>query len=920
MKRRYLQLIPTILSVLFLTASEMFGAKVPSDTDKLKERIAKRLPQLSYHKMEALMARIGKKTPNGFYDCLCKQSRGDASMGVNVFYHPQKLEGSPACKNTAAGPCVASGLGCWRFQLPSDSNMWRYCIENNKYDDGKSIIDLIADSVVGLRQEQRWKKAKKNRPHWMKYPSSVDNYAVKLSHYFTRLQLKGFPTKKLRKLNAMIRAHIMRLKTPGKLPTFWHSLGLPSPGELLNGKVPPGENREQLEAWRKGLLEKYDRYFLKLMKSENPLTIAEGMRKYTKAMQRYDEAAHLMADGILDEISANQDFVTNIVESVPGVGDVLDGFALVGYLGEKIGLTESRNWTLNGKQVTALDAFLRFAGQAAPKAFESLLKRSALARDIVKGIGEMSGNFGRRSKEVMNKILDGFGTTSRKGYDRIGKYLIHQRKRIMKSFEEKIKVAKKIFKRTPEYAEAAARRAKDVGDARKLLKRLQKTAKGSSEYEKLVIELQKNKTAQWLVNTDEFSDAFRKDINDHIAKWYKKADAGTAHDIKRILMANEKDVERIAKEMNIDPEVAKKFREKAKNLAKKHGKNLEEIEIDTLKITNRRPNKKGIGVGRDRDLTDQLVFKVKGEEGKVTRLTMDVDHKLSEHIYERNFYKNLHNGKLPDDPKKIHDWVHNHMDQTVTSKWHPEAYNVGEVSLDDFLDKGITPTIARPADVADTIVFKSTVWFDRAGKSADPVMKARNVAEGMRQATKQWKDLIMSRAKQYGLPPNAIPEQLEKAMNIFKKVATGKMMPEEGEYILKEVLHTDKESVVRQMGAFFEGMEKTSGRVYRAGKAEYYEKMIRSIAGSGKDEAERIQGMKALYNALQQGYISASKFRALQGEILSEKMRSFHTAFEARKWARVAKKAGVISGGQYSVIMRKAKELENGESDDKASK
>lgn len=49
-------------------------------------------------------------------------------------------------------------------------------------------------------------------------------------------------------------------------------------------------------------------------------------------------------------------------------------------------------------------------------------------------------------------------------------------------------------------------------------------------------------------------------------------------------------------------------------------------------------------------------------------------------------------GGVPDKPL-IHSCAHGTMDQTVTSKWHKEAYNSGEVQLDDFLTKSTTPTI-----------------------------------------------------------------------------------------------------------------------------------------------------------------------------------------------------------------------------------
>jgi len=125
--------------------------------DTLKKNVVQRLPALNHTKLEALMQRVGKKAPKNFYNCLCRQDGGGASMGVGVSYHPQALEPHNdlySC-NKEGDPCMASGMGCWRFPLPSNAKMWNYCIENNKYEDNTTLVDAIVGEVENLHVEQK---------------------------------------------------------------------------------------------------------------------------------------------------------------------------------------------------------------------------------------------------------------------------------------------------------------------------------------------------------------------------------------------------------------------------------------------------------------------------------------------------------------------------------------------------------------------------------------------------------------------------------------------------------------------------------------------------------------------------------------------------------------------------------------------
>lgn len=145
-----------ITTVVTLTLTQTLCAQ-QLEGEALRKNITEKLPALNHAKLEALMQRIGKKVPKNLYNCLCKQDGGGAAMGVSVSYHPQFLEpysDKYSCNHEGA-PCMASGMGCWRFPLPSDSKIWNYCTQQNKYEDNSTIIDAIINEVKGLHQEQK---------------------------------------------------------------------------------------------------------------------------------------------------------------------------------------------------------------------------------------------------------------------------------------------------------------------------------------------------------------------------------------------------------------------------------------------------------------------------------------------------------------------------------------------------------------------------------------------------------------------------------------------------------------------------------------------------------------------------------------------------------------------------------------------
>jgi len=177
--------IVTVITIGILNQSAF--AKV-LEGDDLRANITKRLPSLNHTKLQALMQRVGKKPPENFYNCLCRKDGGGAASGVGVSYHPEALKPYTdkwSCHHSGP-PCMAQGMGCWRFPLPRDSDIWSYCIEKSKYDDNSTIIDVIVGEIEVLHKEQKKLKIQKD----------TEEYCVKLRNRNNKGLLKNIPQEK----------------------------------------------------------------------------------------------------------------------------------------------------------------------------------------------------------------------------------------------------------------------------------------------------------------------------------------------------------------------------------------------------------------------------------------------------------------------------------------------------------------------------------------------------------------------------------------------------------------------------------------------------------------------------------------------------------------------------------------------------
>lgn len=690
-------------------------------------------------------------------------------------------------------------------------------------------------------------------------PGTAEYQAMK-TRLMTMLRMRGYRMNRFEDMLASLRRHCERLDHGDELPGYLRSFGL----------VPaPRGNPEELRRWREALKQRTDAWFLRLLSSEDPGLMQEGLKAWSKTLGKFDQAGAAMADASLQSVQAHQKLAEECAETLPMVGDVLDVYA--GVMGET---------ALSGERLSALERALRLAAVAGPLALDKLVKHSPAARQVLEGIGEMGEAAGETGIKALAKATGRSPDEIRRGMAGVGEWLTRERSLVGDGLQKQTKVAGEAFDRSADGALDAARRQQDEVAARELLERVRKADPSSPDLEAAVRELQQNKTAQALINRDGLDalgdarrleagelDQLRRKAKGEVEGWYQVADQGVKKDLTTVLdpKASKESLEAMGRQLGLGDAGVKRLRTQVEESLEKSGLRWDDVEIDTLNITNRRPGTR-TSFGRDRD----VAFVVRSKDGKILK---QLDHDSTEALYRRNFYQAAEKKPPPLRPDGTPDLdeLKRHAegyDQTVTSDRHPEAYNTGEVALDDFLDKGRQATITRLDDVRDTVVYKSEHWFRQAVEAGgDPVLRSRHMAEGMRQATKQWNDLVLSRVRQYGLDATRhVPPRLAEGMRLFDDVARGALSPAKAEFMLQRI-GLDPSRTVADMGTFLVGLEKTAGATFRRAKTTELVTFLHKLPDRG-GAAWTERGLGAVNNALSRGYLSPTQFQKLRREIL----------------------------------------------------
>jgi hypothetical protein len=195
---------------------------------------------------------------------------------------------------------------------------------------------------------------------------------------------------------------------------------------------------------------------------------------------------------------------------------------------------------------------------------------------------------------------------------------------------------------------------------------------------------------------------------------------------------------------------------------------------------------------------------------------VDVPAKESSAVYHEKFKEAALDGASPEMQAKYKDMPPHefakHMDQTVTDRMANDAYGRGPKDLETAV-KSPGGEFSDPSGVGRTAEYKAHEWFERAERDArTPAEHETCVAEGMRQATKQYGNQVQNRldvlnkfrgegSHNPDIPKITPPGELKAAMEIMQKVTDGKISPATADAQLAAIGQT-REMAAKNLGEF----------------------------------------------------------------------------------------------------------------------
>ena len=620
-------------------------------------------------------------------------------------------------------------------------------------------------------------------PDWLKKlylpKPGTKEFEEMMQKRLAALKAKGVDTTQLEKLRNILKSRCNRADMPAELPSFLESLG------FQFGYKPKG-NPAELAEWREKMANAADSFMLRLLHSNDPNLIAQGLQARMQALGSFDAAAMESAQAALETVKANQQLTQDVAMAVPYLNVAMSAHALAS--GE----------SMTGEKLSKLDAAFHALTLAGP-AYQ-LFKNPAL-RNAAASIGNKAMWVGEKT---IGKLATKLGLTPQR---------VRSMVNTMKETLGKARIAagEKIFGKTwaegqrfmnsPAGREAAARAARDVKQAESLLHRIgQAKASGDKKmYRELIGKLQGNKTAQGLLNSPKYSNQFRNTLDKTHKAMARLADKGTIREFMQTPAAR-KEIQALAKKLGVN---ADDIVVRARN-----------ISGNTKTLKNLKPGEM-LKYGADRDVVFQYCVKGKHYGFKSVK---DVHHKAISTIYNKNL-------------KAVTGRSASSMDHVVTSRWNPEAYNAGlnpntaagREGIGGIISGKSAGKLARPSDVRDTVIHKGKEWMEsgkkwaargaREGKDSYVRIGNQKMKEGMRQMGKEYNRQVAQYLKANGMNPNkVVPPRLKQGLDIFKKVEQG-MPVEQAEAMLKAMTPkgappVTPETIVEDLGNFVEFINK----------------------------------------------------------------------------------------------------------------
>ena len=315
--------------------------------------------------------------------------------------------------------------------------------------------------------------------------------------------------------------------------------------------------------------------------------------------------------------------------------------------------------------------------------------------------------------------------------------------------------------------------------------------------------------------------------SDKLAEALKSGDAG---EIKKALVECQKDKHSIQALNKGDDSIKVAYNQNMKKLitddvdqamkekiAQRYGLDPKDVEI--VKPTNPTAKPK---IGSDLDFT----VKVKAKPGEIVpdpnkpgnfiqvkagdNLTKDVPIKDAQEIYNRELYNKVTGEPIPTDPEKFKafqaeaDKLAHDMDHVAGHRVGAESYGASQQDLEVILKKS-GGQFTDPEQAGMVASYKSTHLYQQAENIAkvDPNKAEQLIADGMRQTTKQYNNLIETRVgvlQGQGVEA-AVESRLTKAVDILKQVETKGLAPSKAEALLRSELNMSKDDVANMLGA-----------------------------------------------------------------------------------------------------------------------
>jgi hypothetical protein len=706
--------------------------------------------------------------------------------------------------------------------------------------------------VVARVQESSWYCTNRPKikvpfrlPDWLMRKNlpvpGTKQYTKMVQELLEQLRAQGIDTAGLERFQRYLEKASSQIEDPREMPGWLESVGLGGGSKISDA---------ELQTRREQMLERTQAWWLRLLASGDPDLIAQGLRARSEAFGNFDQGLQMESQAAADMVVARQTLIEDLAEGLPVAGEMMDLYAVV--YGERV---------LNGQEISDLERVIRAGGLVAPFALEQLFKHSKVAQRCAEAVAEKLSVMGKWGKNTLGELANIPPGKMDDFLNNVQNVLTTEISYTRWKQGRQADNARRVFMESAEGASDLARHADEIAEAKNVIRKLDNIA-DDVDFEKAVLEsFQTNKTAQRLINSDIATDDLRRRINQSLRNVYNDVDDAAKNQIRSIINASDEELVEITRRTGRSTDDLARFRDQVQDIARKNNVDPRDLRISTDDFSAN----PGAKVGRDRDVT----FFVDDATGK--HLT-DVHHDISKDLYEQGLWNRTRGTDVPG-PGEVARHAEQ-LDQMVTSRWHPEAYNSGDSAFSDFLNTGRPPTVSRIEDIRDTMNIKSEHWWHLAANEADPILRSQQIAEGMRQATKQWDRIIEPRVGLYlgdaSLASKVkIPTDLQIGLDIFRKVETGAVTSAQANAMLKE-LGMSHEIVLKKMTGFFESVEKGVGQQFRRIGAAQLDDVLRQNPFTPGTMEWGSEALGQINGALKSGKINSDVFMARRSDVISK--------------------------------------------------